>query len=290
MMLSATITVRRESADVRTGEKAWTNKTAKKISNTQRRSERRGLVGPAMRRVPGGQLGRTSELLVNTRQNIKGRSGLAVSLASAIVKESRLDRPCGRSRPHRGQTGSPNHHRGLILSRIGSAFKSFFSILFKGVLPEDVAREFGFVRAGAVKATPLPAVPARQIKTEDGALQLLAILQRDGRLVDFLMEDISGATDEQIGAAVRSLQEQCRQALDRYVRLAPVIDGVEGSYTTLPSNDPAVVKLLGNVPPNGKVQGGTLRHRGWRAEKVELPALRAGQKTDVIAPAEIEVE
>lgn len=175
------------------------------------------------------------------------------------------------------------------MSRIGSAFKSFFSILFQGVLPEDVARTFGFVRAaaGKVAASP-PASP--QVRTEDGALQLLAILQRDGRLIDFLMEDISGATDEQVGAAVRSLQEQCRQALDRYVRLAPVIDGVEGSYTTLPSSDPSVVKLLGNVPPNGKVQGGTLRHRGWRVERVELPTVRAGQKLDVIAPAEIEVE
>jgi hypothetical protein len=175
------------------------------------------------------------------------------------------------------------------LSRIGSAFKSFFSILFKGVLPEDVAREFGFVRLAAAKPAPSP-TPAPQIRSEDGALQMLGILQRDGRLIDFLMEDISGATDDQIGAAVRSLQEQCRQTLDRYVRLTPVIDGVEGSYTTLPSNDPAVVKLLGNVPPTGKVQGGTLRHRGWRAEKVELPAVRAGQKTDIIAPAEIEVE
>ena len=176
------------------------------------------------------------------------------------------------------------------MSRIGSAFKSFFSILFRGVLPEDVAREFGFVRLAAAKPAPPPTPAAPQIRSEDGALQILGILQRDGRLVDFLMEDISGATDDQIGAAVRSLQEQCRQALDRYVRLAPVIDGVEGSYTALPSNDPAVVKLLGNVPPTGKVQGGTLRHRGWRAEKVDLPAVRAGQKSDVIAPAEIEVE
>ena len=176
------------------------------------------------------------------------------------------------------------------MSRIGSAFKSFFLILFKGVLPDDVAREFGYVRATTAKMAPSPAAAAPKISTEDGALQILSILQRDGRLIDFLMEDISGATDDQIGAAVRSLQEQCRQALDRYVRLSPVIDGVEGSYTTPPSSDPAVVKLLGNVPPGGKVQGGILRHRGWRAEKVELPAVRPGPNSAVIAPAEIEVE
>jgi hypothetical protein len=179
------------------------------------------------------------------------------------------------------------------LSRIGSAFKSFFAILFQGVLPEDVALEFGYVKPGAVKASattaPAPAPPVA-LKPADGALQILGILQRDGRLVDFLMEDISGASDDQIGAAVRSLQEQCRAALQRYVRLAPVIDSVEGAYTKLESNDPAVVKLLGNVPATGKAAGGILRHKGWRAEKVDLPTLKPSQNNAVVAPAEIEIE
>lgn len=173
------------------------------------------------------------------------------------------------------------------MSRIGSAFQSFFSILFSGELPESVAREFGFVKP--VKTAPAPPPPP-QLKPADGAIQLLGILQRDGRLVDFLMEDISGATDDQIGAAVRSLQEQCRDSLSRYVKLSPVIDGVEGSYTKAVTNDPAVVKLLGNVPPSGKAAGGILRHKGWRADQVDLPALKASQNNAVVAPAEIEVE
>lgn len=175
------------------------------------------------------------------------------------------------------------------MSRIVAAFKSFFIILFAGNLPDDVARSFGYVKQSAAKPAPAPA-PIAQLKPSDGALQILGILQRDGRLVDFLMEDVSGATDEQIGAAVRSLQEQCRDALQRYVRLSPVIDGVEGSYTKVDTNDPAVVKLLGNVPATGKAPGGILRHKGWRAEKIDLPALKASQATNVIAPAEIEVE
>jgi hypothetical protein len=176
------------------------------------------------------------------------------------------------------------------LSRIGSAFKCFFAILFQGVLPEDVAREFGYARPEAIKPV-APSVPIQPaLKPSDGAIQILGILQRDGRLVDFLMEDISGASDDQIGAAVRSLQEQCRSALQRYVRLLPVIDGVEGSYTKLETNDPATVKLLGNVPATGKAAGGILRHKGWRAEKVDLPALKPSQSTSVVAPAEIEIE
>jgi hypothetical protein len=83
-------------------------------------------------------------------------------------------------------------------------------------------------------------------------LQILGILQRDARLIDFLMEDVSAYSDEQVG--------------------------------------PATVKLLGNVPPSGKAPGGVLRHKGWRAEKIDLPALAAGQNAAVLAPAEIEVE
>ncbi len=173
------------------------------------------------------------------------------------------------------------------MSRIGSSFKSFFFILFKGVLPEDVAREFGYVRPEPVKP-PAPVVPV--LKPSDGALQLLGILQRDGRLVDFLMEDISGADDEQVGAAVRTLQEQCRAALQRYVKLSPVVDGVEGSFTKVDTNDPATIKLLGNVPANGKATGGILRHKGWRADHIDLPALKPSQTGSVVSPAEIEVE
>ena len=113
---------------------------------------------------------------------------------------------------------------------------------------------------------------------------MLSILQRDARLVDFLMEDISAYSDEQVGAAVRDVQENARKSMQRYLKLAPVIDGVEGTYTKADSDG---VKLIGNVPANGKAPGGTLRHKGWRADKVELPSLPPG---NVVAPAEIEVE
>lgn len=170
------------------------------------------------------------------------------------------------------------------MSRISLAFRSFFAILFRGRLPADVAQAFGFTKPEAAKPAQIPAKPA------DGALQILSILQRDSRLVDFLMEDITAYSDEQVGAAARNLHEQCRAALDRYVRLSPVIDGVEGTYTKLDSPDAARIKLLGNVPASGKAPGGTLRHRGWRAENVELPALGSPETRAIVAPAEIEIE
>jgi hypothetical protein len=89
---------------------------------------------------------------------------------------------------------------------------------------------------------------------------------------------------------VRNLHTDARAALERYVQLAPVVDGVEGTYTKIEKSDPAAMKLLGNVPASGKAPGGTLRHKGWRASGVNLPTLAASQNVSIIAPAEIEVE
>lgn len=174
------------------------------------------------------------------------------------------------------------------MSRFSSAFRSFFSILFSGVLPEDIALEFGYAKP---KLAPTPVEPPK-IKVSDGALQILGILQRDARLIDFLMEDIAAYADDQIGAAVRSIHSDSKAALIRHVTLVPVIDGVEGTHQRLDASkapDPNRIKLIGNVPATGKVPGGTLRHRGWLASAITLPAL-GKQDPAALFPAEIEVE
>jgi uncharacterized protein DUF2760 len=176
------------------------------------------------------------------------------------------------------------------LSRIVLAFRSFFAILFTGQLPRDIAEKLGFAAPRPQPAAPKAAPPPPQIRPADGALQILGILQRDSRLIDFLMEDISAYSDDQVGAAVRTLHDQSREALNRYLHLSPVIDGVEGSFTKLETNDPATVKLLGNVPVKGKAPGGLLRHKGWRADKIDLPPLPSGQNANILAPAEVEIE
>jgi hypothetical protein len=174
------------------------------------------------------------------------------------------------------------------LSRIVLAFKSFFGILFSGTLSDSAILELGLSRREAPKAAAAPP-PQPVARPADGALQLLGILQRDSRLVDFLMEDISGYSDDQVGAAVRELHDQCRDALARYVTLQPVIDGVEGTFAKAPSPDPNIVKFVGNVPAKPP-SGGTLRHKGWKAAKIDLPALPPKQDASIVAPAEIEVE
>jgi hypothetical protein len=176
----------------------------------------------------------------------------------------------------------------VVLSRLSAAFRSFFYILFRGVLPEDIASQFGFT-----KARPAPITATQeQPKVSDGALQMLQLLQRDSRLVDFLMEDISSYTDDQIGAAVRTLHSESRASLARHFMLNPVIDGVEGTFQKLDASkvpDANRIKLIGNVPANGKVPGGTLRHRGWMVSSVNLPPL-GKQDPSILAPAELEVE
>ena len=176
------------------------------------------------------------------------------------------------------------------MNRIVLAFRCFFSLLFRGALTDATVTQLGLTRRGAAaaKAAPAPAAPSA-VRVSDGALQILGILQRDSRLVDFLMEDIAAYSDDQVGAAVRELHDQCRDSIRRYLDLQPVIDGVEGTFVKTPSADPNQVKFLGNVPA-GKPSGGTLRHKGWRAAKVNLPAVAGGQDVAVIAPAEIEIE
>jgi hypothetical protein len=176
------------------------------------------------------------------------------------------------------------------VDRLLLAFRAFFGILFHGTLSDEAIITLGLSRGAARPAAPPPAPVA---KPSDGALEILSILQRDSRLIDFLMEDISAYDDEQIGAAVRTLHDQCRESLLRYVALAPVIDGVEGTFTSLGgtrvADNPALVKFIGNVPAQ-LPKGGTLRHKGWRAERVELPGIPPAQDAAVIAPAEVEIE
>jgi hypothetical protein len=174
------------------------------------------------------------------------------------------------------------------LNRILLAFRSFFAILFQGALPDEAVSALHLSRSAPPPAQPsAPAAPA--VRVSDGAVQMLAILQRDARLVDFLMEDISSYADDQIGAAVRELHDQCRDSMSRYVILQPVIDGVEGTFAKAPSTDASVVKFVGNVPAKPP-SGGTLRHKGWRAVKVDLPALGVKLDATIVAPAEIEIE
>jgi uncharacterized protein DUF2760 len=167
-----------------------------------------------------------------------------------------------------------------VWTRVKLACAAFFTILFKGRLPADLQR-------GATAPTQPPNVPV-VVDTADRAVQMLALLQRDGRLVDFLMEDVAAYSDAEIGSAVRDVHGGCRRALDRYLTLEAILDGREGEATTISQVNPAAVRLVGNVTGQPPFRG-TLLHRGWRTTRVDLPPLGADSTRSVVAPAEVEV-
>ena len=137
----------------------------------------------------------------------------------------------------------------------------------------------------SVKEPPPPPAKPRS----ESAVQLLGLLQRDGRLVDFLREDIQAYDDAQVGAAVRTIHESCRQVLAEHLPVEPVLSGQEGDAVTVPEGfDPSAIRLTGNVSGEPPFRG-ILQHAGWRAAQVKLPDQPVGQDPKIIAPAEVEV-
>ena len=158
------------------------------------------------------------------------------------------------------------------------------ALALAGILPA--------VGAPSAGATPTPAetdAPAALPEPpEHAALRLLATLQEDGRLIDFLTESIEGYSDEQIGAATRGIHDACAKVLRTCVRLEPVLPGREDETVTVPEGfDPATVRLTGNVQGEPPFTG-TLRHPGWRVTAVDIPK-RAGLEPEIVAPAEVEI-
>ncbi|MCF8093610.1 MAG: DUF2760 domain-containing protein [Desulfotignum sp.] len=120
-------------------------------------------------------------------------------------------------------------------------------------------------------------------------LNTLSVLQREGRLLDFFDENLARYSDEQIGAAVRSIQEDCKQAMKKYIDPRPVVDADEGQEITIePGFDMDAVNLVGNVAGDPPFKG-TVKHRGWKAGKKEIPKLADIQDSAIITPAEIEI-
>ncbi|MBI2894269.1 MAG: DUF2760 domain-containing protein [Deltaproteobacteria bacterium] len=164
-------------------------------------------------------------------------------------------------------------------------FDALAAARVRAALVEGEARA---LPSGRAEAAPEPK-PDLTVAARDGALHLLAILQREGRFVDFLLEDIASLPDAQVGAAARVVQEGCKKGLEPYLRFEPVRGEDEGAPVTLEAGfDAAQVRLTGNVVGQPPFRG-RLAHHGWRAADVRLPDVPAGQDPAVVAPAEVEL-
>ncbi|HZR18437.1 MAG TPA: DUF2760 domain-containing protein [Verrucomicrobiae bacterium] len=121
------------------------------------------------------------------------------------------------------------------------------------------------------------------------SLLLLNALQREGRLLDFLQQDVAGFSDEQVGAAARVVHTGCRKILQQYFEFEPAAKEAEGAQVDLPKGfDPQRWRLTGNVAGQPPFRG-TLRHHGWVARQVRMPALAQTMDPRIIAPAEVEL-
>jgi hypothetical protein len=120
-------------------------------------------------------------------------------------------------------------------------------------------------------------------------LHMFAAMQRDGRLMDFLSEDLDQYEDAQIGSAVRNIHTGCRKVVQKYLDPEPVMKQDEGETVTLPEDfDPGLINLTGKVTGKPPFTG-ILRHKGWQVGNIELPKLSGQQNARIIAPAEIEI-
>lgn len=174
------------------------------------------------------------------------------------------------------------------MSRIVDAFR----LLFTGKLPAEAVKY--------LPETPLLPEPPKPVEKpapkvnlaaqhRDGALAFLALLQREGRLVDFLRDSIDGASDADIGAAAREVYRGCRKVLDQHMSFEPVMPGEQDAKVSVPKGfDPAEIRLIGEAKGEPPFKG-VLRHHGWRVTDTKLPTLAEGIDRAVVAPAEVEL-
>ncbi|HON12072.1 MAG TPA: DUF2760 domain-containing protein [Chitinispirillaceae bacterium] len=177
------------------------------------------------------------------------------------------------------------------MNRVELALRTFFWIFFNKKFADKI-EEF-FIEKPApeeVKEEVVAKKEAPRVHRSE-AVQVIALMQREGRLVDFLKEPIDTYSDAQIGAAVRDIHRDCGAVLDRVFGVEPLLKDEEGKeITVLPGFDPEQYHLIGNVSGNPPYNG-VLRHHGWRATKVELPLWQGcDESVNVLAAAEVELK
>ena len=171
------------------------------------------------------------------------------------------------------------------MNRMIEAFRAFFGVLGNAKFAEHVAA-WGKPVAVQAKATAPKEIPS----SRNAGLAVLAALQREARLVDFLKEPIDAYSDAQVGAAVRALHRDAGEVVERMFGLRPLEKRPEGELIVVEAGyDPACVRLTGQVAGEPPYRG-KLCHAGWRAERCEVPEWTGrGESSLVVAPAEVQL-
>jgi len=170
--------------------------------------------------------------------------------------------------------------------RLWMALVFFFRIVFR---PSFAAAVLPHYRGQPAVLPPPPPDRQAQEKIHASGLFLLSMLQREGRLIDFLQEEVASHPDADVGAAARVVHGGCRKVLREYLSLQPVLSEPEGTQVTVPQGfDANRIRLTGNVAGQPPFRG-SLRHHGWAAQEIRLPPPPAALDLKVIAPAEVEL-
>ena len=140
-----------------------------------------------------------------------------------------------------------------------------------------------------VASAPVAPVAARPVSAgRSDALSLLAALQREGRLLDFLQEPIDAFSDAQVGAAVRDIHRGCAAVIERQFAVRAVLEQPEGSRVSLSQPPGPEIRLTGKSAAAAPATG-TLVHPGWQATKCDLPVWQGdANAAKILAPAEVE--
>jgi hypothetical protein len=168
---------------------------------------------------------------------------------------------------------------GGSLARLGLAWQAFRKVMGDQAVADKVR----------LIVQPPPPEPPKPPKLSGEPLRLLTLLQREGRLLDFLLEDLSGADDEQVGAGVRDIHRKSQAVLKEHLTLEPVLPGREDEPVDVPAGfDPSAITLTGNVTGAPPFKG-VLKHHGWRVKAYNLAAPPPGVDDLVVASAEVEL-
>jgi hypothetical protein len=165
-------------------------------------------------------------------------------------------------------------------------FFARFALAFRVLGNPALAAKLVALEAPAPVETPVEPPPE---KVHAAGLAVLGLLQREGRLIDFLREDVSSFPDADIGAAARVVHAGSRKVIDQYLTLEPVLKDAEGATVTVPAGFNAErIRVTGNLAGEPPFRG-ALKHHGWIATSIRLPAVSPALDPRVLAPAEVEL-
>lgn len=191
---------------------------------------------------------------------------------------------------------------------VGTAFRAFWRCLWDPQFSGDVAERIkagpaAKIAGAAAPSLPEPAPaekpsakPEQKAKEKapppagrSEALTLLATLQREGRLIDFLKEPLADYSAEQIRGVVLDVHRDCGAVLERLFAVRPATEQAEGETIELPAGyDAGKFRLLGEAKPTGP-QKATIVHPGWQATRCEVPVWTgAAPSALILAPVEVE--